>query len=100
MSDDNTQEINGDNGPSEIELPPGGSAHVRAGENTIKVLVIRNDGSGDSGHKTVPAGARVSDVIPNVEGQQVRVNGRIADGNTRLSDHDKVSATPQRVAGA
>lgn len=87
------------NNPTTIRVQEGSDVTVD-GAGTIRVLVVRNDGSGSAGYQNVPVGAPVQAVVQSQPGQTVRVNGQPTTPGQTLQNNDKVSVTPSRVAGA
>ena len=89
------------NGPlADITVPPGNTVTVKANEGVVRVLVMKNDGSGMVGYKDLPLGAKVQDATGEIRNAEVRVNGQPAMPGTMLKDGDKVSVTPKNIEGA
>ncbi len=85
--------------PTTVRVQEGSDVTVD-GVGTIRVLVVRNDGSGQAAYENVPAGSPVQAVVRSQPGQAVRVNGQPAAPGQTLREGDKVSVTPERVSGA
>lgn len=85
--------------PTTVRVREGSDVDIE-GVGSIRVLVVKNDGSGAAAYQNVPAGTQLQAVVQSQAGQAVRVNGQPADPARPLQDGDKVSVTPNRVAGA
>jgi hypothetical protein len=85
---------------ADITVPPGNQVTVKANDGVVRVLVMKNDGSGMVGYKDLPAGAKVQDAVGDTRNAEIRVNGQPAAPTAPLKDGDKVSVTPKNIEGA
>jgi hypothetical protein len=90
---------NENNNPTTIRVEEGSDVVV-SGSGAIRVLVIRNDGAGSAAYREVAPQTPVDVLVTGAPGQTIRANGQVVNGDYQLQNGDKISVTPNNIAGA